>query len=179
MKPTLLLLLLPLLPIAADTWQPFAVDQRVSLQLPAPPTEADLTKLIPGGKAGHTRLWTLQAPEGLYQVLRIPSKGVIAKLDTAGRNSYYAGVLSLVLRNEQGRLLARTPFPTAGGGGMEFKYNGVHRGTGKRVVKYSRYLVLDSIGYSLNFIPTDRLDSLGLAGNEQRRHFFNSIVVKP
>lgn len=179
MKPVLLLLLLPFLPIAADTWQSFAVDTRVTVQLPAPPTEADMAKLVPGGKAGRTRLWMLQAPEGLYQVLRIPSKGTIAKQDTAARSSYYAGVLSSVLRNEQGRLLARTPFPTTGGVGMEFKYNGVHRGTGKRVIKYTRYLVLDSIGYSLNFIPADRLDSLGLAGNEQRRRFFNSIVVKP
>ena len=149
------------------------------MQLPAAPTEADMSKFVPGSAAGRTRLWKLYAPEGLYQVIRLSSKDIIAKHDTAARSSYYAGVLSSVLRNEQGRLLARTPFPTAGGEGVEFKYNAMHRGTGKRVIKYLRYLVVDSVSYSLNFIPADRQDSLGLAGNEQRRRFFDSIAVKP
>jgi hypothetical protein len=41
-----------------------------------------------------------------------------------------------------------------------------------------RTLLVDSIGYSLIFQPMDKQDTLGLAGAEQRRRFFNSITVK-
>jgi len=179
MKKRYALALLPLAAFSLLDWQPFAIDQHVAVQLPAPPTELDVAKLAPTLAAEHTRLWTLRAPEGAYLVTRLPGAGAIGKLDTAKRNAYYAGMISSILRNEKGQLLSRTPFPTAGGAGLELKYKGVHQLTGKRIIKYVRTLVLDSIGYSLIFIPTDRLDSLGLAGNEQRRRFFNSITVKP
>ena len=174
------LLLLPLLAFsAADTWQPFVIDRHVSVELPGQPTEADLTKLAPGRSMGHTRMWMLRTPEGAYQFMRLPNKGIIEKSDSAGRRAFYAGVLVSLLRNEQGQLLASTPFPTAAGPGVEYKYKAVHRGTGKRVIKYTRCLVIDSVAYSLNYISFDKLDTLGLAGDGQRRHFFNSIIVKP
>jgi hypothetical protein len=61
---------------------------------------------------------------------------------------------------------------------MEYKYKALHKGTGKRVIKYTRILLADSIAYTLNFVPIDRQDSLGIAGAEQCRRFFNSITVK-
>jgi hypothetical protein len=46
MKLTRYLLLLPLLAFATDTWKPFVVDNRVTVQLPAQPTQIDLAKLM-------------------------------------------------------------------------------------------------------------------------------------
>ena len=117
------LLLLPLLAFtAADTWQPFALDSRVAVELPTPPTELDFAKLAPTMKPDHTRVWIVRSPEGIYQLMRIPNHGLISRTDTAGRRAFYAGVLSSFMRNEQGQLLLRTPFPTPGGAGVEFKY---------------------------------------------------------
>ena len=130
-----LLLLLTLLAFtAADTWQPFAIDQRVSVELPAPPTEADLAKLA-GRSMGHTRMWMLRIPGYTYQYMRLPLKRRIEISDSVGRRAYYAGVLTSVLRNEQGQLLSSAPFPTAAGPGIEYKFKAVHRGTGKRIIK--------------------------------------------
>jgi hypothetical protein len=113
-------------------------------------------------------------------VLRLPTgSGIISQRDTAGRRDYYAGVVQSVLHDEQGQPITRSYFSTPAGAGLELKYKGRHQVTGKQVIKYIRSLVVDSVGYSLNFIPTDQQDSLGIAGNEQRRRFFNSITVKP
>jgi hypothetical protein len=173
------LLLLPLFAFTADTWQPFAIDSRVSLQLPTHPTELDFAKLAPTRKPDHTRIWLLRAPEGTYQVIRLPNNSTISSTDTAGRRAFYTGVLTSVMRNESGQLLLITPFPTSAGAGMEYKYKAMHKGTGKHVIKYTRILLADSIAYTLNFVPIDRQDSLGIAGAAQRRRFFDSITVKP
>lgn len=170
---------LPLLAATLADWITFNIDKEVSIQTPTQPTEIDLAKLAPGKNLQHTRVWALRATEGIYQVLRIPNTRSIPRTDTAGRRSFYAGVLASVVRNESAQLLSITPFPSAGGAGIEYKYKGLHKGTGKRVIKYGRVLLLDSIGYTLSFIPTDQQDSLGLAGAEQRRRFYNSITVKP
>lgn len=139
----------------------------------------DLAKLAPGKNLQHTHVWALRATEGIYQVLRLPNTHSIPRTDTAGRRSFYAGVLASVIRNESAQLLSVTPFPSAGGAGIEYKYKGLHKGSRKRVIKYGRVLLLDSIGYTLNFVPTDQQDSLGIAGAEPRRRFYNSITVKP
>ena len=112
-------------------------------------------------------------------MLRTHSKSILGKQDTARRMSFYAGGLSALLRSERGQLVAQTSFSTAGGAGVEYKYKAMDRATGKRIIKFMRCLVVDSIGYSLNFVAADKLDSLGIAGAEQRRRFFNSITVRP
>jgi hypothetical protein len=179
-KPYLLALLLPLVSAAFADWLPFAIDKQVAVQLPSQPTEVDLAKLMPSNNMQHTRMWALRAPEGIYMVLRLPTgSGIISQRDTAGRRDYYAGVVQSVLHDEQGQPITRSYFSTPAGAGLELKYKGRHQVTGKQVIKYIRSLVVDSVGYSLNFIPTDQQDSLGIAGNEQRRRFFNSITVKP
>ena len=174
-----LLLLLPLLACTALDWQPVAIDQRVTVQLPAQPTEVDFAKLAPNMKPDYTRLWMLRAPEGIYQIMRSPQGMNIGPQDEASRDAFYRGMLSSLLRNDKGQLVAMTPFPAAGGTAIEYEYKGIHKGTGKRVLKFVRCLVLDSISYTLNFTPTDKLDSLGLAGAEQRKRFYNSLTIKP
>ncbi|MEJ7663517.1 MAG: hypothetical protein WKG07_30210 [Hymenobacter sp.] len=120
---------------AADTWQSFAIDQHVAVQLPTQPTEMDLAKLAPGQNLNHMRMWVARTPEGIYQVMRMPAATTISQTDTAKRRSFYAGMLSSFLRNEKGQLLSLTPFPTPAGAGIEFKYKAIHRGTGKHVIK--------------------------------------------
>jgi len=171
---------MPLASVAFADWLPFAVDIHVAVQLPSKPTEIDLAKLMPAAARQHTRLWVLRAPEGVYMIMRLRAGNErISQHDTAGRRNYYAGVMQAVLHDEQGQLITRSYFATPVGTGLEFKYKERHQSTGKQIVKYIRSLVVDSVGYSLNFIPTDAQDSLGIAGNDQRRRCFNSLVATP
>jgi hypothetical protein len=87
--------------------------------------------------------------------------------------------MNAVLHDEQGQPIIHSCFSTPAGAGLEFKYKGRHQATGKQVVKYIRSLVVDSVGYSLNFVTANQQDILGVAGSEQRRRFFNSIAVNP
>ena len=169
----------PLAAFAWFDWTPFAVDQRVHMQLPAAPAEVDLAT-VPGASAAerhNTRLWTARDAEGVYQVARFAHMAV--RPDTAGRRAYYRDVVDGALQREHGELLARGSFPTAAGDGLEFKYRARRRGTGTRVVKYSRSLVIGTTGYAFTFLPFDTQDSLGLAGNAARRRFFESITAQP
>jgi hypothetical protein len=169
-----LLLLLPLFSFISLNWQPFTVDQHATVDLPAKPTEA---KAIAGKKVGRNRAWMLQAPEGVYQIMRMPTG--FARADEATRNSYYERLIAFTMRQEQGQLDLITAFPTASGPSLEYKYRVVRPGTHQHLTKVVRTLFVDSVAYSLNFIPTDQQDSLGLAGAEQRSRFYNSLVVKP
>ncbi len=169
-----LLLLLPLLSFTTLDWQPFAVDQHVTVDLPAKPREANA---VPGKKIGRNRAWMLPAPEGVYQIMRMPTG--FAKADEAARNSYYERLIAFAMRNEQGQLESITAFPTAAGPSLEYKYRVLRPGTRQHLTRIVRTLVVDSVAYSLNFIPANQRDSLGLAGAAQRSHFYNSLVVKP
>jgi len=174
-----LLAFLPLVAFALNDWVPFAVDQRVRVQVPATPAEVDLAK-VAGASASerhNTRLWTARDADGVYQIARFAHMAV--RPDTAGRRSYYRDVVDGALQREQGELLARGSFPTVAGDGLEFKYRGRRRSTGTRVVKYSRSLVIGTTGYAFTFIPFDTQDSLGLAGDASRRRFFESIAAQP
>jgi hypothetical protein len=169
-----LLLLLPLLSFTSLDWQLFAVDQRATVNLPAKPTEA---KAVLGKKVGRNRAWMLQAPEGVYQIMRM-STGLV-RADDAARNSYYERLIAFTMRQEQGQLELITAFPSASGPSLEYKYRVVRPGTHQHLTKIVRTLLVDSVAYSLNFIPADQQDSLGLAGAEQRNRFYNSLVVHP
>jgi hypothetical protein len=169
-----LLLLLPLLSFTALDWQPFAIDQHVTVDLPATPTEA---KAARGKKVGHNRAWMLQAPEGVYQIMRLPTG--FARADEATRNAYYKKLLTYTLHQERGQLVLLTAFPTDAGPSLEYKYRVVRPGTRRHVTKIGRALVVDSVAYSLQFLPADQRDSLGVAGTEQRTRFYNSLVVRP
>jgi hypothetical protein len=174
-----------LLPLAAfvppNTWQPFAIDKQVAVLVPTRPSEADIDKLAKAHRYSPTRVWTTKAPEGTYFIIRTAGKTSesIGRQNSAQRQALYTSIIQAALQSDKGKLLTRISFPTAGGPGCEVKYRGTHPLTQRRVVKYLRYLVVDSIGYSFQFLPANPNDSLGLAGAEQRHRFFNSITVKP
>jgi hypothetical protein len=182
MKLTRYLLLLPLLTFAAaNTWQPFAIDKQVAVRVPTQPTEANIAKLATAHHYSPTRVWTAKAPEGAYFIIRTAGKASesIGRQNSSQRQALYTSVIRAALQSDKGELLTRTSFLTDGGAGCEVKYKGTHPLTQQRVIKYLRYLVVDSVGYSFQFLPANAYDSLGIAGAEQRRRFFNSITVKP
>ena len=146
----------------------------MTVDLPAKPTEA---KAVPGKKVGRNRAWMLQAPEGVYQIMRMPTS--LARADEAARNSYYEKLIAHTMQKEQGQLVLITAFPSDAGPSLEYKYRVARPGTRKHVTKIVRALVVDSVAYLLHFIPADQRDSLGVAGTEQRNRFYNSLVVKP
>jgi len=181
-KSTHYLLLLPLFAFApSDTWQSFTIDKQIAVQVPTRPSEANIDKLAAAHHYSPTRVWTTKAPEGVYFIIRTAGRASesIGRQNTTQRQALYTSVIQAALQSDKSELLTRTSFPTAGGAGCEIKYKGSHPVTQRRIIKYLRYLVVDSVGYSFQFLPANPYDSLGLAGAEQRRRFFNSITVKP
>jgi hypothetical protein len=168
-----LLLLLPLLSFTALKWQPFAIDQHVTVYLPVKPIKA---QAVPGKQVGRNRTWMLPAPEGMYQIMRMPTG--LAQMDDVARNAYYERLLTFTMRQEHGQLELLTVFPTDAGPSLEYKYRVVRPGTHQHVTKIVRTLVVDSVAYSLNFTATDPQDSLGLTGAAQRVLFYNSLTIR-
>lgn len=184
MKPTRYLLMLPLLACTAtDTWQSFAIDKRLTVELPVQATELNVAQMLPAGQTPtHTQTWVARASEGLCVVMRIPfvNVEVIRQGDTTQHRLFYDSAVKGALADEnQAHLLKRTPFQIAGGIGIEIKYTALDAHTGHRRVRYMRSLVLDSIGYNLLFRPANLSDSLGLVDHAQRQRFFNSITINP
>jgi hypothetical protein len=179
------LLLFPLLAFATDTWRPFVVDKMLTVQLPAAATEVNLSKLLPLDQTQripvYTRMWVVRTKEGMCGIMRIPNpdKLRINKNDTAQRRAFYERVERSALIEANARLLTHTTFSTAGNTGIEFKYLAPNESSGQYNVSYTRSLVLDSVSYSLIFRPANPTDLSGRSGAEQRRRFFNSIIVKP
>ncbi|GAB2941288.1 hypothetical protein GCM10027048_02200 [Hymenobacter coalescens] len=173
-------LCLPLLALTTtDSWAPFAIDEQVSVELPTPPQEIDAAKL--GLQLPNTRLLMAQDTVGLYQLTRLELTAAQAATTQgeAARQRFYDGVVKGALNGQQDAvLLARTPFQTAGGDGIELKMRARHKGTGKLVVKFSRALLVGRIGYTLTFLPLDKADTAGVSGSAQRQRYFNSLVVK-
>jgi hypothetical protein len=85
---------------------------------------------------GHMQLCALRAPEGIYQIMRIASGTLINRTDTVNRRHFYQGLLSSLLKDEQGQLLGQIPFTTTAGSGMEYNYRGLNQGTGKQVTPF-------------------------------------------
>jgi hypothetical protein len=121
-------------------------------------------------------MWVLRAPEGIYQVMRVPTGMMITQQDEAARNSFYQGMIDSEMRKDKGQLVALIAFPTSAGTGMGYQYKAKNRATGQRVFKSIRSLVVDSVAYSFNFTPA-KPDTTGLAGTEQRNRFFDSITA--
>ncbi len=183
MKLTRLSLLLPLLAFtASDTWQPFAIDKRLTVQLPSKATALVVGQLLPAGQApAHTQAWVARASEGLCVIMRVPTTKaqIIKKTDIAQRRLFYDNIVKGALAEEkQAHLLKRTSFQTAGYSGIEIKYTAADARTGHQRVRYMRSLVLDSVGYNLIFRPADLSDSLGLVDHAQHHRFFDSLTIK-
>ena len=168
----------PALALAVVEWVPFAIDN-VAVQVPQQAVEVDLSKQPVGKGYSNTRVFISGDEYGTYQMIRedYRSNANLGQSKTA-REELYDDIIAGLLRSQRGVLMATSHFVTAGGPGIEIKYKGVQLGTNKMVVKYTRALLVGKINYSFNFIPKDKEDATGTSGNEQRRRFFDSVVVK-
>lgn len=174
-----LLAFLPLAAFISVDWQTFSVDDQVSVKLPIQPTEADLSKMLPPDKVKDTRVFVAKDPYGLYQIIKTSANlSVESAALEESRQSFNKGMINGLLRNQQGTLISVTPFATSVGEGIEVKFRGITKATGKQVIKLTRSLLVGNTSYSFNFVPVDQTDSTGSSGNEQRRRFFDSIAVK-
>ncbi|TGE04765.1 hypothetical protein [Hymenobacter fodinae] len=177
----LVLLSLPLTSFIAPDWAPFTVDEQLQVLLPHPAEEVDMKKLT-GRSIPNTRLLMTSDSVGVYQIMlvKMPPAQAANLARAESRESYYDGVVKGILDAQtDGVLLERATFPTSAGTGIEVKTRARHKGTGKLVVKYSRSLLANGVGYAFNFIPRDLADTAGISGNAQRRRFFDSIEIKP
>ncbi|MBG8554945.1 hypothetical protein [Hymenobacter guriensis] len=175
----LLLVCIPLAAFTVTDWITFPIDDQVSVQLPSQPTHLDVNQLK-NSSPEKVRLFSAKDAAGTYFIVRLDASDSPSTLDTkSSRQDFYEGMISGMLKNQQGILLSRTTFTTAAGEGVEIKYKAIDKGTGKMTVKYSRSLLVAKTSYSFNFLSQDRQDTTGVAGNEQRRRFFDSIVAKP
>ena len=159
--------------------QPFAIDQRVTVELPGQPHPRSAAKSSKLQHPERMKIWLLNTLGGTYHLLRAANPTMhIAARDTLEQEAYYNRKI-VALKKRKAQLIACRPFSIAGVKGRDLIYRS-HAST-KPVLVYSRDFVLDSVGYTLNFFPTSQEEEgiVAAVGAEQRRHFFNSITVKP
>ena len=153
---------LAFLPLASFTtidWQIFPVDEQISVKLPIQPTEADLSKILPPEKLKDTKVLVCKDAYGTYQIIKfVTAMSTESAVLQESRQSFNEGMISSLLKNQQGTLISTTPFKTSAGDGIEIKFKGVTKATGKRVIKLTRSLLIGNVSYAFNFIPTDQAD---------------------
>ena len=167
-----------LIACTGDAWQTLTVG-RITVQFPTTPTRINSRELA--GLPPTARGWTARTPEGIFILLRTKLAYAVRQQDSAKRRAIYDSISTQALRLSKGRIVNRAYFATAAGIGQEVSYRYANRhygGAPKPTTFFMRNVVVDSANYFLQFLPNDISDSLGLAGAEQRRHFFNSITVK-
>lgn len=169
-------------------WVTYQLDNQFSVLLPVQPTEMDMAKVFTSQgitlsaeqleKVKATRILTSTDGVANYMLNR-STLGTEINLDAPGnRTTFYEGAINGLLRNERGTLLQRSAFTVNGIEGVQLSYRGMHKATGKMVVKYNRMLAIDKYVYMLAIYPVDRTDSTGVNLKEQREKFFNSISYK-
>ncbi|WP_375435031.1 hypothetical protein [uncultured Hymenobacter sp.] len=170
---------LPLVAFTCADWTTFSIDDQFAVQMPSQPKETDLGKA--STKIPQTiKVFSAQDAAGTYMLMRLAATDPQANMQSeSSRTAFYDGLINGLLRGQNGVLLSRTTFSTAGGEGVDVKYRGLDKGTGKMGIKYSRTLVLGAVAYSLSFYSQDRQDTTGISGSESRKKFFESIVAKP
>lgn len=175
--------------LALPDWVTYQIDNQFSVQMPVQPTEIDLMKLYasqgvtPPAEQLETikSMKLLTATDGItnYMITRTPI-GIEANInEPSSRTAFYDGAINGLMRNERGSQLQRSIFSTGGAEGVELSYKGVHKVTGKMVVKYNRFLAADKMLYMVSVYPVDKNDSTGITLKEQRTKFFNSVAYKP
>ena len=173
---------------ALSEWITCQVDSQFSVLVPVQANEVDIMKMIDrqGIKLseeqtkmyGSMKMFSATDEVANYMVNRF-STGAIVNIDAPGeRTDLYNGLVNSLLQNEHGTLLQRSTFTVNGSEGIQMTYRGLHKGTGKMIIKYSRTIVLGSYGYTLTSYSVNRSDTTGVTSEEQRTKFFNSIVYK-
>lgn len=179
MNITRYLLTLPLLAFAADAWQPFALDQHVSMLVPATPQELDLQAMggPPAPMPAGAHVYMVQTPTEFYQLegpLVLPADTKLGTSDE--RKAYFYDVVKgLLMSGPRTTLLRSTPFAIPGAEGVMTTYRTQLAGIPHPIIRYNCCLLAGHTSYILVFFRADGDTTSGAA----RRRFFNSITVKP
>ncbi|MGI4870892.1 MAG: hypothetical protein ACRYFX_06910 [Janthinobacterium lividum] len=175
--------------LALSEWVTCQVDSQFSVQVPVQATEADIMKMLDsqGIKPSEEQLKMYSSMKAFaatdevanYMVNRFATSAK-GDINAPGKRTALCDeVISTILQNEHGTLLQRSTFTVNGSEGIQVAYKGLHKGTGKMIIKYNRTIVLGSYGYTLTSYSVSRNDTTGITSQEQRKRFFNSIVYKP
>lgn len=147
-------------------WVSFAIDERMSVQLPAQPQEKDMA-------SSPVKMYTTQDSVGTYVVMRT----VLGKsFKGSQRTEYYDSLFKGFAESAKGEMIGPSVFTVAGFGGTDFsaKFNNPKTGQPMRV--YVRCLLVDNVAYMLQFVPTD---ANGMRSQSQSKAFFSSMLLKP
>jgi len=165
---------LTLLSIAAcaftsSAWQPFALDQRVTVKLPHQPHLVEARDL-PQGYAVRAQVWRLFTKTGDYELTRTVST---TKHFAARDTTHYAYLVALLRKSGAHDIVSRR-FTVAGIEGREITYYTTHS-----TPTYIRCFSLDSVRYAAAFVPERELGPTSTITAQRRDEFFTSITVKP
>ena len=178
MKKLCLLIFLSLSACRLPHWQTFALDTQVTVKLPGQPRAVDMHRYQKLKLPERTKAWVLGTLGGAYHLIRVVNPAMrISKRDTLEQEAYCSRTIKgLVKRNA---LIINSRACSVGGvRGRDIIYKS--HATAQPKVIYSRSFVIDSVGYTLSFIPTFQEETSILSSLEtkQRRLFFNSITIK-
>lgn len=174
-KPSILLYLLVLCSTvtsfrAAD-WVTFAVDERLSVRLPAQPQQQEMPS--PG------KIFTTNDANGKYIVHRTKLGPAPSgrERDWYSPKKYYDTILNGFGENSGGVVLNRSTFTLSGFDGIEFDSKAATLTyAGRPAYICVRCLLVGDVVYMLQFIPTD---ATGKTSKIRRAPFFNSLILKP
>ena len=164
-------------------WKAYEVDQHVTVQLPRQPVPINLAGMHFASPATQqtaassgVRALNTSDSACTYGII-INSEALAANLSQpVVPDSFYNQGIRNVLQRQHVRLLVRSTFMTAAGPGIEVKF-GPASATSSAAGQYIRTVLVGRACYTFIFHSRDK--EIELNTIEQRRRFFNSIVVKP
>jgi hypothetical protein len=160
----LLLLCIALTSCASD-WVTFAVDERISVRLPAQPQDVKAS-LAPD------KTYMTSDPTGTYI---ISTATLTQDITGSDRDIYYKGSEEGFTHNG-GKIVERSTFVVDATNGYEFEAVMPDPHTQEPKSIYVRVLIADKMAYLFQYIQTE---ADGRASKQTAKLFLNSITLKP
>lgn len=175
--------LLLLTACSSPRWVTYPVDSYLTVQFPVKPKVTNLDSMgvnkLLERKTLPYKAFLAQDDNGTYMVaVDASSRTGIIPVNINRDSLYTLGIKQVLARAKDNRLLSRTRFSTPAGEGVELVVRISSPITHTPLLVYNRILLAHHHLYNFNFTPGEALlDSA--AHTEQRRRFFDSIIVKP
>ena len=171
----LVLVLLPLTGCRLPTWQLFALDERVVVELPGRPQAIATQQFAKLKHPECMKAWGLRTLGGTYQLMRTVNPAArLGAGATREREAYYDR-RERAFRKRNAQIFTSRSFTIGGVTGRELVYKS--HATPVPTLIYSRTLALDSVSYTVNFTPAYPGGVFAWPGIEQRRRFFDSVRI--
>ncbi|RZJ61769.1 MAG: hypothetical protein EOO58_01385 [Hymenobacter sp.] len=171
-----LLITLLITAFISDSWVEFAVDNSLSVNLPALPKTIVRDTVEPDGFAAHLRLSVTYDMFGRYDVTRDDLNHESDDyLTSKGRKEWYSNGPIVEEAVNKAALLKKSSFNINKIDGMDYVYDLPESESNQHTIKYMRHLLVGKVGYVFSFTPKDGLNT---PCEEQKKHFFNSIRLK-